>query len=300
MTLGQYRARVHALRIRIDHLSPRDRTRTLKAASIDMLRLNTVVRIGNRRLMAVTPGVLGPLDPHRPTLFITRARVRVDQLDDALRGPTPPAPSRAQLAALHMVLMESQFHPQQSLWDQIVLWLAQGLTGLIRRLQQLIAGQSGGISLLGLLAILAVALLVLLLGRAAMRRSSPQVDVSISGGGRVTSSQARREAAHLAAAGEYREALHLLLLSVLLELEYEGRLELRPGLTNREYLRLLQITPENDTSPLPPERLRAITRLVELFDAAWYGRLHVDEGRYQDADELAHLAFGHLPGSRAA
>lgn len=64
--------------------------------------------------------------------------------------------------------------------------------------------------------------------------------------------------------GDYKEALRLLLLSLLLELDEEGLLDFHYSRTNGEYLRQLQLRGFPSGSPAE--------ELFSLYEKVWYGR----------------------------
>ena len=65
----------------------------------------------------------------------------------------------------------------------------------------------------------------------------------------------------MAAAGDYRAAVHELYLATLQHLDERGLLRFRPALTNREHLRHGRVA---------PALLAPLTTLVDGYDRAWY------------------------------
>jgi hypothetical protein len=80
---------------------------------------------------------------------------------------------------------------------------------------------------------------------------------------------ARARATALAEAGNYRQAMRYLYLATLLWLDEQRVLRYDPALTNREYLRRVDV-------PLS----EALLPVVDLFDRVWYGVLPLDRRGY--------------------
>lgn len=104
---------------------------------------------------------------------------------------------------------------------------------------------------------------------------------SISAMGLAGASRAermRRSAAHFSQAGEcaktgdYTEAIRHLFLALVFRFDEAGRVVLRPGATNREYLHLL-----NDNLP---ER-RELGSFVDFLDEFWYAQRPTDRMQYE-------------------
>jgi hypothetical protein len=114
----------------------------------------------------------------------------------------------------------------------------------------------------------------------------------------VRSRQAEERAARLSQAGDYRSALRYLVLSTLLALQERDVLTLRPGLTNRELLRLLR-QPGQPGHTRSDEIAEALQVLIDAFDRVWYGHQPLGAAEYARCQELARQALA-APEERAA
>ncbi len=286
---GEYRAKVHLLRLKIDRLTSPvagKRLRSLRSAMFPLGRVR--LPDGTEMATGILPGAF------LPSSAITSARLRLlkerfDQLDDSLRSPEPGALTHRQLSTLHGILQSAEFHPQPSVWDIVGGWVGRFLTWLMSGL----SGSSQPVYILGA-AVLALAILVaLFLIISRLRAGRFNSVLATRSRQRLTSSVAREQASALAAKGEFRQALHMLLMAVLMALREEDLLDPHPGLTNREYLLTLEgvLGSAGSTTVLSPDRLHAIKRLIVLFDDVWYGDVPVDLGLYQDAEDLTNLVL---------
>jgi hypothetical protein len=92
------------------------------------------------------------------------------------------------------------------------------------------------------------------------------------------SERLRRSAEHFAQAGEcarlgdYTEAIRHLFLALVFRFDEAGRVVLRPGATNREYLNMLD--------EQLPER-RDLREFVDFLDEFWYGQRPTDRQHYE-------------------
>ena len=80
------------------------------------------------------------------------------------------------------------------------------------------------------------------------------------------------QASECAKAGDYTEAIRHLFLALVFRFDEAGRVVLRPGATNREYLHLLN---ENLL-----ER-RELGNFVDFLDEFWYAQRATDRGQYE-------------------
>jgi hypothetical protein len=87
-----------------------------------------------------------------------------------------------------------------------------------------------------------------------------------------TSDALLQEAKRHEQAGDFRLALRALFLGVMLRFQEDGVIELRPGLTNRDYLREVRA---RRAASAP-----SFSSLVAEFERAWYGGREVDASRY--------------------
>ena len=140
-----------------------------------------------------------------------------------------------------------------------------------------------------------VAGLALLLVRGALARVVVSAETPDPSAEPSTAVAAAGRASGLASAGDYRTALRYLVLQTLLLLQEAGQVELRPGLTNREYLRALQSAARAPTAGSEPLRL-----LVDEFDRVWYGHLPLDAAGYARCEALAGRAAEAASGRRVA
>ncbi len=101
-----------------------------------------------------------------------------------------------------------------------------------------------------------------------MRRFRLSLDgedgAAAAGAGQYTPRRALAGSSEAAEKGDYKEALRLLLLALLLELDEEGSLDYHYSRTNGEYLRQLR---ERDYPSFSPA-----SELFFLYEKIWYGR----------------------------
>ncbi len=132
---------------------------------------------------------------------------------------------------------------------------------------------------LGILFLLGLAAWVVRGLRRSMAPSAVTMPVGYAGRGE-SSAQARAEAARLAAAGDFREAMRALYLAVLLHWDEQGRLRFDRALTNREVLALATRRAERDVAA-------RLAPLVDRFDRVWYGGARCTAVEYADFEWLA-------------
>jgi hypothetical protein len=202
----------------------------------------------------------------------------LDSLDASLQQEQPRDVSAADLAQLDSVLRDARFHPVRWPWDGLDGWITSLYNRVIRALTEVLRPGKPSALIPAIVLLLMIALVAVLIARGAMRRliverSAEEEVISPS-----TAESAEDHAARSAAAGNYREALRYLFLSTMLQLQSQGLVELRPGMTNREYLRTLVVH-----GPSPAVLHTSLRRLVESFDAVWYGHQPIDEAGYAAA-----------------
>jgi hypothetical protein len=215
----------------------------------------------------------------------------IDGLDDALAKIRVISVSKADLGKLDGVLRQARFQHPQSPLDTIQQWLVN----LLLRFLQTFLGANGGVGPLirtafAILLLALVAAVAYLLARRSLGRLVVEAPTSHSSGEPVTSNAATERAADLVALGDYRAALRYLYLSTLLQLQERGILQLRPGLTNRDYVRLLEL-PSGHHDDVGV----ALAALTEEFDRVWYGHLPCGAADYGRCEELAGRVLG-APG----
>lgn len=185
-----------------------------------------------------------------------------DALERAQASRPAPADASDRLAA---ILARPEFRTADPPpWDRLLQPLRDQWERLWRSLAHWLAGRGeGGIDLIWVLPALLVVLGVgaVLVGAfggsvvASARVAAP------TPGHRAAARETRARAEALAAAGDYRAAVHELYLATLQHLNERGLLRFRPALTNREHLRHGRVA---------PTLLAPLTTLVEGYDQAWY------------------------------
>ncbi len=89
----------------------------------------------------------------------------------------------------------------------------------------------------------------------------------------------REEAYKKARQGAFREAIRSLFISVLMEGDLKGWWVYEPEATNREHLARVR-----DHA----ERHKALQKLMERYERAWYGLRHPGEKEFQDCERWVH------------
>ncbi|MBI4492986.1 MAG: DUF4129 domain-containing protein [Chloroflexi bacterium] len=129
------------------------------------------------------------------------------------------------------------------------------------------------------LGLLAIAGLVLLYRRGLRAALVAQAEVAASDEPLPpTAAEALAAAQRYAAAGQYREACHFVLLSALLSIEAQGWARLDRAATNREHLARLATQ---------PSVAAALAPVVARFDRLWYGQDTVTDADYRELLRLA-------------
>jgi hypothetical protein len=294
LSLDQYRARVHSVRTRLDSAAAQGSATAGTLNHIKgQLRALTHVRLSDGRVISTDAGrLVGELAVGDASSIRTVAR-RLDLLDDATRvAPRSPA-SSAQLSALDDVLKDPRFHPHCAPVDCLLTWIGDRLSGG----RDWIGGAiRTSVEVSPLFAILLLAMLIgiaVLAARGALNRMIVPATVSESTPEPVTSADAEARADRQVAAGDYRSALRYLFLATLLALQERGALELRPGMTNREYLQSLRTA---SSTGLPV----SLAALVDAFDRTWYGHLPFDAEDYARCRALADQVLQEIPTPEAA
>jgi hypothetical protein len=301
--LRAYAGAVHHVRVTLDRLAGSaqiSRPAVLRARR--QLAALTAVRLPSGQVLRTSCPVLAArIDPGSlPSL--RAAAHRLDALDGALRAGHPSTVSAADLSALDAVLADSRFHPSRSLLQRFDDWLGDRLNDVLIRLARLLgsAQPSGGpvnvlvIIVLGILFLGGVAGVAFLVVQSTLRRAVPEPTLDDGEVEPATALAAARREHEQFAAGDYRSALRYLLLSTLLQLQERGVLELRPGLTNREYVTRLRAAISEEHLPA------ALGALVDMFDRVWYGHLPIDAGEYERSRQLAADALRATERGRVA
>jgi hypothetical protein len=186
---------------------------------------------------------------------------------------------------LHDILSRSEFGaPQQPWWADLVRRFFEWLGNLYDTAP----------ILFWLLFVLLAGLLLLLLGHlvwtvrrvlTAGGRSGRRDNTAAER--RQRSLACRAEAARLASAGEYTEAIRYLFLSLLYLFDESGRVLFQRALTNQEYLGLFAARPQVQAD---------LRTFVAVLDDHWYGERRTDEVTYHQCqalfDEMERLAAG--------
>lgn len=285
VTVSVYSAKIHALRLRLDHSGS---AQGAQAIGVQLGRLGAV-RLPDGRIVhpdnASVAGLLG----QATRADLPSLRRRLDALDNTLRAqPRFPANTTG-LRSLDSILAQPVFHPLQNPLDRLLGLLGDLILNVLAAIAQFLSGLTGRAPGLGLpLLILApvflvvLAVLAVLLARAIVRRAVADIPATDMSGEPATFSSAESRAESEAARGDYRAALRYLVLATILDLQERGLLDLRPGLTNREYLRDLRRQAEQLRSPL--------AELVDAFDRVWYGHQEVSAEEYARYEALAREA----------
>ena len=172
---------------------------------------------------------------------------------------------------------------RQSIFDRVLLWLAQGIERIVDFIRHLPSSRAIGLTVLGIIVLLIVVRIVI----AAMARDE-------------TGARARRRGAaagedpfvvaeRLAAEGRFEDAAHSLYHGVLLALARTDRVRLDPSKTSGDYARELRARGSAAYQPF-----RAFSR---RFDVAVFGHGGCDAALI---DDLRRLAAPFAPRARAA
>lgn len=162
----------------------------------------------------------------------------------------------------------------ETLLERFVLWLGEGLAWLRERLAASDAARPIGLAVVGLLALLVVARLIL-----AARARDEGLRIATGRSARGAAEEPFSEADRLAAEGRFEEAAHALYHGVLLSLARAERLRLDPSKTSGDYARELRA---RGSSSLQPFRLFA-----RRFDGAIYGHGVSDRAFIEELRSLA-------------
>jgi hypothetical protein len=223
-----------------------------------------------------------------------RTRQVIDGLDNTLRATPVRGPSPGENQKLQSILAGPGFHPQVSPIDQFKDWLAGQINRFLGSLQRQAGGHPRSTGFVGLLALAIIVVLAILIGRATLSRVATETAAPLDSVKGLTASQALSRADELAATGDYLAALRTLFAATLLRLSELDYLELRVGMTNREYLRQLMPGPGAGTElkSLPTQRVERFERLMNQFEVAWYGGHPVEPATYRLCQALAGAVTG--------
>jgi hypothetical protein len=292
-SLGEYRAQIHALRSRLDELPRSAQPLRIKRGAETRLKRLALVRLPNGRVVATDLPALADVLRTDSTLSIGSVARSLDALDDALRSTGPAPADPASLSALDSVLRDSRFHPSENPVQQFFDWLGGQIDRFLGWIGDLLrnlvpGGPSASLPayVFALVFLVVVVGAALLIARAVIHRASSEAPAVDERAEPRTSVAARDRLDRYLAGGDYRLALRYLLLTTLLELQERDVLRLRPGLTNREYLRDLERDLSTNRAVAQP-----MAELIEVFDRTWYGHLPIDEREYARCVELSREAM---------
>lgn len=236
--------------------------------------------------------VQSPLTPSLSRIdALARLRLLRDQLTAAANDNTA-----ARQARLRAILERPDFAvrgPQSSLLERILSWLRERLPDGLLGLPGGPASAVGTMIVVAGLVFIAVLLSYWLQGflrgfvanAEARRRQDNGDDVPL------TAAAARQQAAVLAQAGSYRQAMRQLYLAALLRLDEVGALRYDRSQTNREVLAQLPATSATHDHLAP---------VVDTFDHIWYGVREPDGATYASyAAEVDWLTTSVEPAARA-
>lgn len=285
LSLSRYIASVHAVRSSIDRLARGPVNRNSRLPRIEhRLRALTRVRLPDGRVVdTATPRLADQLGPGDRSSLLRVAR-SLDSLDEALHRASVVRPDAARLAILDLVLQDPRFHPRRSPLQQLEDWLLQAAIQLLHWARVPTSVVGPGTLVTAILFLLLVAGGGALAARGALRRVVVEAAMTGEVHVPVTSRSAHTESDRLAADGDFRAALRYLVLATMLALQEAGLLELRPGMTNHEYVEMLRMAERRG-----PEA--SLGALVDRFDRVWYGHTPLDASGYAACKDLADRAL---------
>ena len=298
LTLSGYERAVHVARLSLDRLAGAPVEAEVSRIRQDLQNLDRVRLPDGGTLQTNTPQLAGELTPGDPG-SVRRVRGQLDALDDALRSAPRSRPDPQVLRELDSVLQDPRFRQNQSLWSIVRDWL-QSLA--LRLLTMVIgSGSFNPVIAWGFAALFLalVAVVVFLAGRGALGRMVVDVRPASTAERPIQSAATLDRAEQEAAAGDYRLALRYLFLAIMLALQERGMLELRPGLTNHEYLAALRTAVESGRDNALQD-FPSLQRLVEEFDRIWYGHRPFGAADFARCQALAQQVLAALPSRRAA
>lgn len=208
---------------------------------------------------------------------VQRAKLYLQALVTELNGENTSSMSSVQQGALEKVLADPRFQPykRNPLQEQINRFLAW----LAKHLPKINSNPMGPTSTspFSFARALVIAVSVALVAGAAWfllrtsRNFSRQKRAAGRRTGLTTPQQMIEDAGRSAREGDYRQAVRLYFMAVLLTLNERGQIRYLPPLTNREHLREIQTDLQLRSSFAP---------LVNIFDDVWYGNVPVTREQY--------------------
>jgi hypothetical protein len=267
VSLVQYARDVHAVRVVLDRAATHQSTTQLARIQARLRTLGAVRFPSGAVIHTDLPLLAREIAP-TDIGSVRQAAATLDALDEALTPATVGRTDPRALATLDAVLKDPRFHPARPFWAPVADWITQLRNRIIQWLFDRLTNSPGTFSGFGVVLVLLVAGLACLLARGALSRlvveASDMMETETPG----TSAAAEERSRAASVAGNQREALRYLFLATMLALQEHGALELRPGLTNREYLRQMRRQMPND-----PSLEAGLDELVDTFDAVWYGHV---------------------------
>jgi hypothetical protein len=274
---ARYQSALHRARVALD--SGRN-TPGLRAS----LRRLASVRLPDGSVVHTDlPGIASRLAQGDSTSTGSTRRA-IDTLDDVVRHTATWPADPAQLRVLDQVLRDRRFHPPRPPWAFITDWLSAMYRRVITWLDDRATNNSVSSGIFALLLVALVAGVGFLVSRRALGRMVREVAPAEESDVPATPVAARERAAESARTGDYQSALRFLFLATMLDLQASGAIELRPGVTNREYLRLIR------PGSMSRQSQYVLEELVYLFDAVRYGHRAVSADEYARAGELSRRA----------
>lgn len=220
---------------------------------------------------------------------------RLKALDAELHAQVYRSAAPGQLRGLDVILAQPAFRPTCNITQCVTNWIGS-------LIQQLFNTATSSPDLAGIVALMiagAFVLLVILglgwLIRAAVRRIGRNISPPPNATSKDGSREATQEAERHVAGGDYRGAVRFLFRATMLTLHERGYLDLRPGLTNREYLAQM----ERARKQVPRAESTALRELVDEFDRVWYGHVPFGAAEYARFEELVSRVLT-LPAARRA
>lgn len=279
-----YAQQIHALRVQLDREAARavPNHRAVRAVKRGLTHLVSA-RVAGGTIRTDAPRLAGQLDPNS-VASVRAVSIQLDALDDGLQAAGAVRAVPGSRAALTAAYADPRFHPRCAWLDCLGVWIDDHITdpltsllfGLLNRMQV-------SLDLTPAVSIISVALvvgLVVAIGflairgtlRQATELAAAQAETTVAPAGEDPWARAR----DLRAGGDTRQAFRYLFLAMMLELQRQGAIVLRPGWTNRDHLAAVQEKVE----------LAGLRRLVDAFDRTWYGHQPLDRDEY---DALARL-----------
>jgi len=301
-SVTQYRAAIHQIRVGLDALRFGRGSSASNAGVAAQLRALSHVKLPDGHVIETDlPGLADEVASHSSG-SLGDAGQTIDALDTALSRVRISAAGPSNLTALDSVLRDSRFHPSRNPVQRLFDWVGGQIDRLLNAINRFLEGfvpgsPSASLSsfVFAILFLVVVVASAVLIARAVLHRAVIAPAALDEAQEPRTSVAAKERVDRHLAESDYRLALRYLLLATLLRLQDLGALRLRPGLTNREYLRDLERELERAGELAAP-----MGELMEAFDRTWYGHLPINRGQYERCEERAAEALRAAQRGRVA